>query len=542
MELKWELTAEKFIISNLKAEAFGGTVTGVANLPLAHANRGGFEFKFKDVDAAAASELVPDFPVKVAGKVSGSVAGAIPPAKAGESRVGNLAVDITAPQLTVQGIPAERLTGKAAIQGSALQYELEGRTLGGSFEIKGRYPGQKKDALPKEEGKRERGSFRLTGVDLSRLAGGMGFTVLEPLRGRLDANFDFDNDLSSGSGRVTITRLQWGGNVVAQELTGLLLLREGLLQLSEVNGRLAGGALRARGQMRFDNTKRNFFTISVIRADAKRLLTPFGGNANDLLEGSVSVVVHAQLGSETRGSGTITLPRGSVSGVQVTDLRVPFTFASAPGGYGRFVVQEASVLAGSGRARAELTLDWGREARVKGQITFTNVPLRTIVPELGENARPRQWPDHRAVRHQWFPRAVVRRRNRNPGATLNNTSVKEIPILRQVTPFLNTTGLVKPFQSGDVPPRLANGVFRVERLALANPAAQLFAEGTIATNGRVDLNVVAHTGTIGPEIRALRVLGLRIPALGPLPLATHPRREQLPLEPHGATHDYWNDE
>jgi translocation and assembly module TamB len=93
-----------------------------------------------------------------------------------------------------------------------------------------------------------------------------------------------------------------------------------------------------------------------------------------------------------------------------------------------------------------------------------------------------------------------------------------VPILRQTTPYLNPAGLTKPFEAGDVRADLRNGVFRVQRLALANPGAQVFAEGTIALSGRLDLNVVAHTGAIGPGVRALRLFGLRIPALGPLPL------------------------
>src|SRR5206468_1643597 len=51
----------------------------------------------------------------------------------------------TAPKLTVQGIPAERLVGKAAVKGGVLEYSLEGKTLGGSFELKGKYPGAKKE-------------------------------------------------------------------------------------------------------------------------------------------------------------------------------------------------------------------------------------------------------------------------------------------------------------------------------------------------------------------------------------------------------------
>ena len=517
VELKWELTPEKLVVSDLKANAFGGTLTGSADVPFAADKAGAFGVEFKDLDAGGATELVPDFPVKIAGKVSGKVGGEIPPAKEGQGRVGNLNLDLTAPRLTVQGIPAERLTGKVALKGGAVEYELEGKTLGGSFDIKGRYPGLKKDKEPGGQGKRDRGAFKLTGVDLARLARGIGFTALEPLRGRLDANFDFENDLSSGSGRITVTRLEWGGTLLSQEVVGVLVMRDGVLQLSDVTGRVAGGDLRARGQVRLEQTQRNFFTLALNGADAKKLLAPFG-SSNDLLDGPVSVVVHARLGGESRGSGTLTVPRGSVSGVQVSDLRVPFTFASAAGGYGRFAVREASVQAGSGRARADLSLDWGTETRLDGEVKFTDVPLRAVAPGLGENAL---LGSGRLTGRFDLKGTRVRSIDDVSGtliASLNNTSVKEIPVLRQVTPFLNTTGLVKPFQSGDVRATLSKGVFRVERIALANPAAQLFAEGTIATSGRVDLNVVAHTGTIGPDVRALRVFGLRVPAFGPVPV------------------------
>lgn len=516
IELKWELTPEKVVISDLKAETFGGSVTGSATVPFAADAAGAFNVAFKELDAAAATELVPDFSVKITGKVSGKVSGTIPPAKEGQSRVGNIDLDITAPKLTVQGIPAERLAGKAALKNGAVEYALEGKTLGGSFDIKGRYPGAKKDKAP--AGKDDRGAFHLTGLDLSRLARGIGFKALEPLRGRLDADFEFENDLSAGSGRITMTRVEWGGKVISQELIGVLVLRDGVLQLSEVTGRVAGGSLRARGLVRLDDTQRNFFTVALDGADAKRLLAPFGAGVDTLLDGPVSVVVHARLGGETRGSGTLTLPRGSASGIQVTDLRVPFTFASAPGGYGRLSVREAAVQAGSGRVRADLTLDWGYETRIDGQIKFVDVPLRAVVPELGENAL---FGNGRITGRFDINGAHVRTSDDVSGrliAKLSNTSVKEIPILKQVTPFLNTTGLTKPFQTGDIRGTLKQGVFRVERLALANPAAQLFAEGSINLNGRIDLDVVAHTGTIGPDARGLRLFGLRIPSIGPVPI------------------------
>ena len=103
-------------------------------------------------------------------------------------------------------------------------------------------------------------------------------------------------------------------------------------------------------------------------------------------------------------------------------------------------------------------------------------------------------------------------------ATLMQTSVRELPVFQMLTPYLNPVGLVQPFQSGDIRGRLSGGVFRISRLALHSPNAQLFAEGSVTVRGRLDLNVVAHTGTIGPESPGLRLIGLRLPALGPIPV------------------------
>ncbi|QJW93550.1 AsmA-like C-terminal region-containing protein [Frigoriglobus tundricola] len=516
IDAKWELTPEKFVVSELKAEIFSGTISGSADVPFGADKSGKFEVVFKTLDAAAATELVPDVPVKVTGKVSGSVSGTIPPAKDGQARVGNLNLDVTAPKLTVQGIPADRLTGKVTVRNSVIEYELEGKTLGGSFEVNGRYPGQKKDAQP-APAKAPRGSVRLTGVDLSRIAPEMGLRSLAPLAGKVDVSFDFENDFSAGAGTVRVAGLRWNQSQLAREVTGKLTLQDGILRLADVSGRVAGGELRARAQVRPGEIGRNTFTVSLDGAEAKQLFAPISGAAG-LIEGSVALAVHGRFGRATHGSGTFTLSRGKVSGAAVTELRLPFDFSTVPGGYGQLAVRDAAASAGTGRARADLTVDWGTETRVNGQVRFTDVPLRTISPELSESSF---LGNGRLTGQFDLAGTNVRSADDLIGsltAALNNASVKEIPLLQGITPFLNPIGLVKPFQAGEIRATLKGGLVRVQRIALSNPAAQVFAEGTITTAGRVDLNVVAHTGTIGPEARGLRLLGLRLPTVGPVPI------------------------
>jgi hypothetical protein len=203
----------------------------------------------------------------------------------------------------------------------------------------------------------------------------------------------------------------------------------------------------------------------------------------------------------------------------VSNLTVPFTYATAPGGSGQFTVHHAAIAAGSGRASADLVATWGDAMSLRGNIQFTELPLRTLSPELAENSF---FGNGRITGRFDLEGSHVRSADDLRGtlvARLNNTSVREIPILRQTTPFMNPAGLTKPFQAGDIRATLSNGLFRVQRLALSNPSAQLFADGTVSTSGRLDLAVVAHTGTAGAEARALRIFGLRLPAVGPIPLS-----------------------
>jgi hypothetical protein len=517
IDARWELTPDKLVVSELKANVFGGTVTGSADVPFAADKAGTFAVAFRDVDAAGSAELVPDFPVRISGKVSGKVAGSLPPAKDGQARVGTLDVDVTAPKLTVQGIPAESLAGKVTVRNKGLEYELEGKTLGGSFEVKGRYPGQKKDAAPNAAAP-DRGSIKLRGIELSHLGREAGFRSLAPLGGKLDATFEFESDLSSGSGSIKLLGLRWGEAELATEVTGALVLNDGVLRLTELSGRVAGGDFRARAHVSLHEPGRNSFSVSLDGADAKRVLALGGEEAAGLLDGPVTVVVRGRLGRETQGSGTVSFARGTVSGVPVTDLAVPFEFSTAPGGYGQLTVRDAALSAGTGRARADLTVDWGAETRIEGQVRFTDVPLRAVAPQLKQSGL---FGNGRITGRFDLNGSNVRSADDVTGtlvATLNNASVKELPLLQQTTPFLNPAGLVKPFQSGDVRGTLKGGTFRIQRLALANPTAQLFAEGTVTTAGAVNLSVVAHTGTIGPESPALRLFGLRLPAIGPVPL------------------------
>src|SRR5262249_4178082 len=74
------------------------------------------------------------------------------------------------------------------------------------------------------------------------------------------------------------------------------------------------------------------------------------------------------------------------------------------------------------------------------------------------------------------------------------------------------------FDGGDVRARLERSMIRLERLRLISPTVQLIVEGRISLTGRLDLEVTAHTGPLGANLPALRLLGVSVPATGAVPL------------------------
>src|SRR5262249_56382854 len=70
----------------------------------------------------------------------GPIGGPTPRAGKDGGRPASVRLDLTAPRLRVQGIPAERLAGSVDYRKGDIVYNLQGETLGGRFRLDGTYP------------------------------------------------------------------------------------------------------------------------------------------------------------------------------------------------------------------------------------------------------------------------------------------------------------------------------------------------------------------------------------------------------------------
>jgi len=526
LNFRWAPAGDVLKVSDVKARLYGGEVTGSADVPLSEKQEGKLDLHLQDVDVGALVHDIPALPLRLEGKVSGAIKGTLQVATAAGERSFDGEVELMAPKLRVQNLPAEKLTGTISYRKGVGEYHLKGSLLGGTFDVDGRIP-------PKREpGQRPRAPegpepaadsrLRIRGAELGRLGEALEMREwLDPLHGGFDLDVEFRLDSSDylpvGSGRVIVTRLRWGDRVIADSLRGDILLSGGEARLRDLTGEVGGGTVRGQVVLRLRDLGRSSFNIALDGADASRILAPWPSLAANVT-GSIDARLRGTLGRHWTGGGDIVLTRGKVGGVEVSEWRVPLRFDVAPArGRAEITVAEMSAQLGHGRVSGHGTLGFGSDTHTDGNLRFSGVDLRTLLPSPTESttlggglASGRIDFSGSNVRSLDDVTATV-------DATFSQAQAFQMPILSSLLPFIARGQSSSTFQSGELRGRLANGIFRVQKLSLSGSVVNLFAEGTITTASRLNLEVTAATSVVGAGTGLLRLVGLRVP-VGPLPL------------------------
>ena len=140
LDFRWDADTERLRLSDFAAGLYGGELTGTATIPLKPTVGGRVDLKLGKLDTANLTKDVPQTPVKLEGSAQGSVVINLPPAGANGEREITADVNIQAERLRVQNIPADRLKATIVYRNGAADYKIQGETLGGTFDLSGRYP------------------------------------------------------------------------------------------------------------------------------------------------------------------------------------------------------------------------------------------------------------------------------------------------------------------------------------------------------------------------------------------------------------------
>ncbi len=506
-------------LTDVRATLYEGEVTGTATVPMNAKQAGSLDLRFDNVDVGALVHDIPAIPLKLEGKASGSIKGKSPAVDVGE-RTYDADLELQAPKLRVQNFPTEKLTGTVSYRKGVAEYHLKGGLLGGTFDLDGRIPPRAEPTPAKPE---PEGRLRINNAQLGRLWEVYGGREsLGQLRGTVDVQLDFRHtgmdSLPVGNGKVSVRRLRWGDQDLGDTLGADVVLTEGELRLRDVRGTLADGTLRGGIRVNLRDFDRSAFNLALDRADASKLLAPFPELAG-VVQGTADLRLRGTFGRVWRGGGDVMLTRGTVMGVEVSEWRLPVRFEWVPGrGRANIDIDETTAQAGRGRITGRASLSMGDSTRLEGNLRFSDVEARTVLRQSLDN---NQVGTGRLQGTINFSGTDVRSFNditARVDLSMSQAQAFQFPILSQLGPLIVPGRSNETFQNGELRGLLSNGIFRVERLALAGNTVSLYADGTISTGGRLNLDMIVATNRIGVSPAVLRLLNVKIPPVGPIPL------------------------
>jgi uncharacterized protein involved in outer membrane biogenesis len=497
---QWTLADRQLKFRDIKGELYQGALTAAVELPAGNADTQ-ISVEFDRINARSLLRDWPAAPIDLNGRVAGSLSARI----AAQSGQVIAKLDLSSRRLRVAGLPTDHFRAQLAYRPDAIDFQVTGDPLGGKLTWTGRAP-----LAPLGP---PVGRLQLERLDLAQF-----FPDNSALRGRieLDLTHHDEGESLSGQGRFELRGLRGYETEIADRLTADLRIAGSVVTISGPDGGLAGGSIRGRGRYDLRGRERGFISLTFNGVDAKRLLAPFPAlvrNVNATLDGQI----RGSLAREFHGTGRIGFSRGRIFGLTVTDARFPFDWAFSPGGRGEVRFREMSAQGGTGRFTGQSNFLWGLENRLDGRVHFAGVDLKTVLTETADFSRI----SGRANGRFDFQGSNVREIDDLSGtlsATFAQASALESPILRPIAPYVAPGQSLTGFTRGELLAHLARGVFRIQRLALEAPALRLFGEGSVTTEGRLDLSINALTGQIGANPDLLRVAGLQLPAIGPIPV------------------------
>ncbi|HTU89746.1 MAG TPA: hypothetical protein VMF69_06600, partial [Gemmataceae bacterium] len=313
LSFRWSKDKDDLKLDAIKMELYGGGVTGTARLPLSSTAPGSANLDIRHLDVKAMAKALPEFPVRLEGKISGSVKGTLSAVEGDRPRTWTSDVEVTAPQLRVQGIPAEKLKGTIDSRAGKTKYNLQGETLGGTFTIKGDLPVPEKSEEKKQssllptkssasvsDASQKRRSLRFCEASLTAFAAdepvGSGRLELRDaqlsrvwraynitgglanLNGRFSIFLDYQhvgpNMTPIGSGSFRIVNILWGGDYLGTGLQGNVRLTTSAMQLNNITGDVAGGLFLGQFIFGTKANSRSWFRVDLQQVEASRLFAP----------------------------------------------------------------------------------------------------------------------------------------------------------------------------------------------------------------------------------------------------------------------------
>ncbi|MFO0878453.1 MAG: AsmA-like C-terminal region-containing protein [Gemmataceae bacterium] len=432
------------------------------------------------------------------------------------SRTGT--IDLASPQVQRKGVSCQDLHARCALGEEGIDYLLTSRLFSGHLKVEGHYPPR-----PFQIGDNPDGLVSVKAVELGAIGRALGIrSVGEQLRGTAALHLPYRHEVGrswpTGRGSFEVRHLRWQEAEISEQLRGDVRLTDEGLLLREIFGMVGGGSLRLAGGFRFGQQAPGWFDLRLQGVEIGRtdLLEE---ERRSLIQGPVDLNFRGHLGAECRGSGSVTLLRGRILGIEVSDWRVPVEFTWIPSrGATEIHIRESGAQIGSGRATLRMSLRQMGGWQVDGQVTLVEATLRSLAGLLGDVSNYARGRVSGRIDFSGTDLQSLTDVTANVQAKLSDAQMLQLPILRLIVPHSVPGQGTLEFQSGELRGRLSQGVFRIAELVLDSSLLQLVVQGSATLQGRLDLEVTGQTTSPTINPLGLRWILQQLPPIGPVPV------------------------
>ncbi len=500
LPIRWETRGETIYLSADEVQRYGGEIKAEVRLPVGGDRPIEGTIKLARVDTAELSAEAPES-WKLTGRADGQVKFRLKPGSGGD--VPDLDADgqLSAADLTVRGIPAQVVGLTLTVRKGVPRFDVQAETLGGTIRLAGdtRIGSDPKDDAIHAE-------LKAIGLQLYRVWDALGTTGgLAQLRGRafLDGELDTHSSLKDirAHAEAEVDELIWGYNFRLGRLRSRLSTAPEGWRIGPLSGELWGSPVKGEGII-MDRLERGRSRFGVnVRLDRIALARglAFWPDAEHRFGGFGALRVSGKSDDSPRGTAEFRVDRGTVNGLELTELRVPadwsMTMEGAP--RGALQVRKAVGKLAGGTVGGDAWIALGSRRDFRAKLFVNDVNLRVISrDELANRSVPGRISGYMTISGPDPLQPAGYRGELD--FDLVQASIGDIPLLDELDRSLGSAqGGV--FDEGDFHGVIADQRIRVDHLTLVGPLAQVHATGTVDFDGRLNLEVVVNTNKGIPQ-------------------------------------------
>ncbi len=514
MPFQWTTQGDSVALKVTDAHPFGGRVTAEASVPLTGGRPIEGSATVVGIVTAARSASIPNGSLKLSGRAGGKVTFTIP---ADVKRL-DADVQLAAPDLTVQGIPAEKVKATVGAHNGKLAYEVWAESLGGILRLNGDFP-LGSNSPSNDKPNFADGELRAVGFLLDRVWKTLGISgaVLRLTgRGAIDANLRavLGGPMSGlyAHGIAELRDLRWSDSPALGRLRGIVVILPDAWRVEPISGDLLGGVvsglLWGSGLESVDPAgprRQVGFNLRLDRAPLPIVAELAPALRSVKLQGFATLRAAGTIGEDLRASAELDLPRARIAGLVLTELKVPATLTTTAGsGSAVLQVRRYTARLVGGLVHGDALFHLGTDHRFQTEMKLTGVDLELISRIGSDSNRPPSGKISGKVSLLGSDPLVTRSYRGKVNLTLDDASLISIPIFRELDRFLGSArgGL---FEAGDVSGTIANRRLNIDSATLQGRLAQLHITGSIGFDTQVNLEVLVNTNQIIPETGAALV-------------------------------------